>query len=172
MKTNNSNQSQLKPGLLALACLAATLASAAAVTLTPAAVGDAAVGAAVTGLSNLALASDGATAFSSSDLGANFDAADVNDGLSDNSGYSWIASTTATNEFVGVQFPSPVTIGEVDWLGEAGYNGPFRGPVEPAIHDGFPPPAPTRSGRKSAPTSTAKRAVRRRCRARSLRFRR
>jgi hypothetical protein len=113
----------LSPGLLASAVLAATLGSAPAATLTPVAVGDPAVNAAIGGLVNLALASGGATAFASSEIAANYDAGDVNDGLSDNSGYAWIPATTGTNEFVAVQFASPITLAEVVWLGEQGYNG-------------------------------------------------
>jgi hypothetical protein len=113
----------LSPGLLAGAVLAATLGWASAATLSPVVTGDAAVSAALSGLPNKALASGGASAFSSSDIGANYDAGDVNDGLSDNSGFSWIPSTTASNEFVAVQFPSPITLASVVWLGEQGYNG-------------------------------------------------
>jgi Concanavalin A-like lectin/glucanases superfamily len=98
-----------------------------AATLVPGATGDAAVAAAIAGRPNLALASAGATAFSSSDLGATWSAPDVNDGVTDQFGNSWIPATTDATEFIGIAFPNPITLGAVVWHGQTGYNGRSAG---------------------------------------------
>ena len=47
----------------------------------------------------------------------------MNDGIIDNSGFSWIPATNATNEYVGVNFLFPITLAAVVWQGQTGYNG-------------------------------------------------
>lgn len=125
MKT--SNALELKPHYLASLFLAATIATANAAGLTPIAVGDADVTAAIAGRANLALASGGGVAFSSSDLGPAYAWDRVNDGVTDGSGNSWIPATTAGTEFVAVKPAGPSTVGTVVWSGQAGYNGRSAG---------------------------------------------
>src|SRR5216117_1473467 len=102
-----------------MACCPAIVAA----TLTPGVVGDVDVAAAVAGRANVALASAGGVAFSSSDLGPNYSAPDVNDGVIDHTGFSWIPATANVNEFVGVRFAGANTLGAVVWHGQTGYNG-------------------------------------------------
>ena len=71
----------LKPHFPASLFLAAATATAQAASLTPIAVGDAAVAAALAGRANVALASGGGVAFSSSDLGPAYAWDRVNDGV-------------------------------------------------------------------------------------------
>jgi hypothetical protein len=91
--------------------------------LTPTAVGDAAVAGAISGRPNFCLASSGGLAFSSSDLGPNYSAPDVNDGIIDNTGNSWIPANAVSGQFVGVAFAIPADIDSVVWSGQTGYNG-------------------------------------------------
>jgi hypothetical protein len=109
--------------LLCIGLIAMTAACVSAATLSPSAVGNDAVSAAIDGRPNLALASAGAEAFSSSNLGAAYAAPRVNDGVINNSGNSWIPATTANTEFVGVKFPGAVTVAGAVWHGQTGYNG-------------------------------------------------
>jgi len=115
-------QIELAVATISLAWLCAVPNSGAA-TLTPGATGDAAVAAATSGRPNLALATGGAVAFSSSDLTPAYAAPRVNDGVINHSGNSWIPVTTASTEFVGVAFPAPITLAAVVWHGQTGYNG-------------------------------------------------
>lgn len=110
------------PGFLAFLA-AATFGAAQAASITPGAVGDTAVTAAIGGRPNLALASAGSVAFSSSDLGPNYTSADVNDGVTDHTGFSWIQATATTGDFVGVALAAPTTLDSVVWHGQEGYNG-------------------------------------------------
>ena len=116
---------QRKPGFLAFTflCLAATLVPATAVTLTPIAVGDAPVVAAVAGRQNIALASLGGVSFASSSLGTTWTNTCVNDGLIANNGASWIPLTTAGTEYVAVKFTNAITLAAVVWHGQNGYAG-------------------------------------------------
>lgn len=125
MKTPNGPV--VKPGFLAAAILAATLAGAPATALTPIAVGEEAVTAVLAGRANLALASGGGVAFSSSDLGTAYAWDRLNDGVRDGSGNSWIPATTGGAEFAAVKFAAASTVGTVAWSGQAGYNGRSAG---------------------------------------------
>jgi hypothetical protein len=91
--------------------------------LSPSAVDDAAVAAAIAGRPNLALASAGGLAFSSSDLGLNYSASDVNNGITDNSGFSWIPANAAPGQYVGVALAAPADVDSAVWHGQALYNG-------------------------------------------------
>jgi hypothetical protein len=109
--------------LLLTGLLAMTASAVSAATLSPSAAGAEAVAAAIDGRSNLALASAGAEAFSSSNLGPNYEAPRVNDGVIDHTGFSWIPAATEPTEYVGVKFPGAVNVGAVVWHGQTGYNG-------------------------------------------------
>ena len=97
------------------------------VSVTPSATGDAPVAGAIAGRPNLALASGGGVAFSSSDLTPDFAAARVNDGVINHSGNSWIPLTTAGTESVGVAFATPANIDSLVFHGQTGYNGRSAG---------------------------------------------
>jgi hypothetical protein len=121
-----------RPGLLfgmAVVCaIGASVVGADAATITPGATGSAPVAAAIAGRANLALASAGSLAFSSSDLTPDYAFPRVNDGVIDNlSGNSWIALTTAAGEFVGVTLSAPANVSAVVWHGQTGYNGRSAG---------------------------------------------
>ena len=109
--------------VLASACLllVATLASATAGTLVPTAVGDAPVYTAIAGRANVALASLGGVAFSSSDLTPDYAANRVSDGVINHTGNSWIPLTAASTEYVAVRFAKPITLESVVWHGQDGY---------------------------------------------------
>src|SRR6185503_3062625 len=92
-------------------------------TISPGSTGDGPVAAAIAGRPNLCLASAGGVSFSSSDLGPNYSAPDVNDGVIDHSGFSWIPATATAGEFVGVGFPVPAEVDSVVWHGQTAYNG-------------------------------------------------
>ena len=104
-------------------CVVANSHTAKGQVLTPAATGTASVAAAINGRSNAALASSGATAFASSQLTAAYSPNRVNDGIIDDSGNSWIELTTASTQYVGVAFPSAMTLSAVVWQGQTTYNG-------------------------------------------------
>ena len=91
--------------------------------LTPTATGTASVAATINSRPNLALASLGAAAFASSQLGANYGAVNVNDGIINDSGFSWIPLNTASTQYVAVAFASPITLSTVVFQGQAGYTG-------------------------------------------------
>jgi len=95
--------------------------SAAAQVLTPSAIGEAPVLAAINGRANVALSNSGATAFASSSLNSGYLPGRVNDGTNDNSGNAWIAATTNDGEYVGISFPAAITLAAVAFDGETGY---------------------------------------------------
>ena len=97
------------------------------VSLTPSTTGDAPVAGAIAGRPNLALASGGGVAFSSSDLTPDYAAPRVNDGVINHSGNSWIPLTTAGTESVGVKFAVPADIDSLVFHGQTGYNGRSAG---------------------------------------------
>ncbi len=97
------------------------------VSLTPSVTGDAPVAGAIAGRPNLALASGGGAAFSSSDLTPDYAAGRVNDGVINHSGNSYIPATTAGTEFVGVAFATPADIDSLVYHGQTGYNGRSAG---------------------------------------------
>jgi hypothetical protein len=109
--------------LLVSLVLTASLAASQAAVLTPSVVGDAAVAAAIQDHANLALASGGAVAFSSSDLGPAYGFDRVNDGVIDHSGNTWIPLDTAASQFVAVAFLEPTAIAAVVFHGQTGHNG-------------------------------------------------
>src|SRR6266436_6157465 len=117
--------------LLFCASLLTAWRSAQAASLTPVATdpltGGPSVPAAIGGRINLALATNGAAAFASSSLGAGFLPSRVNDGVTDNTGNSWIAATVNTNEYVAIAFSNAITLAAVVWEGQIGYNGRSSG---------------------------------------------
>src|SRR4030095_11182767 len=77
----------------------------------------------VVGRPNFCLGALGGVAFSSSELGPNYSASDVNDGVIDHSGFSWIPANASSGQFVGVAFAAPADVDSVVWHGQTGYNG-------------------------------------------------
>jgi hypothetical protein len=112
---------------VALAFGAAGIISLPAAALSPAATGDANVAALLAGRANHALASAGGVAFSSTDLGPDYAAPRVNDGVIDHTGNSWIPSTTAPTDFVAVRFGAAQTVSALVFHGQTGYNGRSAG---------------------------------------------
>ena len=97
------------------------------VSLSPSVTGDAPVAGASAGRPNLALATAGGVAFTSSDLTPAYASDRVNDGVINHSGNSWIPLTTAGTESVAVRLATPADIDSLVFHGQTGYNGRSAG---------------------------------------------
>jgi hypothetical protein len=119
MKTNI----QYLLAALSLAAFAMTPSGVLAAAISPSTTGDTGVAAVIGARANLALASAGGVAFSSSDLTPDYAAPRVNDGVINQTGNSWIQAGVGGSEFVGVRLAAPAAVAGIVFHGETGYNG-------------------------------------------------